>query len=113
MVKRVAFLMVPLILWADIVCKIEEQRIICTYFIDRSDNSHGLTVEFHWYSPKGGDDRVKVFKVPPYHGSVYDYRFLPGRQQGRWKVVAKELETNKSASTTFDINNSDDEFFAD
>ncbi len=112
MVRKV-ILLLPLVLLADIVCNIENERIICTYFIDRSDNAHGLTVEFHWYSPDGKDDRIKSFKVPPFYGSVYDYRFLPGRKIGRWKVEARELETNKSAITYFDINSSDDEFFED
>ena len=113
MVKRVVVWLVPVLLFGDLVCKFEQERIVCTYFIDRSDNANGLTVEFHWYSPDGGDDRVKRFKVPPFYGSVYDYRFLPGRERGRWKVVAKELETNKSAQTYFDINDSDDDFFED
>ena len=113
MVKRVVWLLLPVVLFADVVCKIEQERIICTYFIDRSDNANGLTVEFHWYSPRGRDDRIKIFQVPPYHGSVYDYRFLPGREEGRWRVVAKELETNKSAETYFDINCSDEGFFED
>ena len=112
MVRKVVLLL-PLFLIADIVCQIENQRIICTYFIQRSDNANGLKVQFHWYSPDGKDDRIKVFKVPPFYGSVYDYRFLPGRKNGRWRVEAKELETNKSAVTYFDINSSDEEFFED
>ena len=110
MVKRVLILTFPLLLFADLVCKIEGERIYCTYFINRSDNLDGITVRFHWYSPSGKDDRVKEFAVPPLYGSVYDYRFLPGRESGRWRVVATELETNKSAQATFDLNVSEDFF---
>ncbi len=113
MVKRVVLLFLPLVMFGDLVCKFEQERIVCTYFIDRSDNADGVTVEFHWFSPSGKDDRVRRFKVPPFYGSVYDYRFLPGREQGRWRVVAMEIETNKSAQTFFDINESDEEFFKD
>lgn len=110
MVKRVILLLMPLLLFGDLVCHIENERIYCTYFIDRSDNTNGVTVQFHWYSPSGKDDRIKFFEVPPLYGSVYDYRFLPGRENGRWRVVATELENNKSAQTTFEINQSDDFF---
>ncbi|BCD68915.1 hypothetical protein [Nitratiruptor sp. YY09-18] len=102
---------VLMLLFADVKCQKSEQRITCTYYIDRSDNTNGLRVEFHWISPSGKDDRIKIFRVPPFYGSVYDYRFLPGREPGKWKVVVKELDTNKSAATTFDINCSDDSFF--
>ncbi len=113
MVRKVVIVLLPLLLLADLVCKRESERIICTYFIERSDNANGLMVEFHWYSPKGDDDRIKRFKVPPFYGSVYDYRFVPGREQGRWRVVVRELETNKSAIAYFDLNGSDEEFFTD
>ncbi len=113
MVKKVIFLLIPLILFADLVCSIQDQRIICTYFIDRSDNAHGLDVRFFWHSPDGKDDRIKIFHVPPYHGSVYDYRFLPGRQKGKWVVEVQEIDTNKSTKTSFEINESSEEFFED
>ncbi|SMC08656.1 hypothetical protein [Nitratiruptor tergarcus] len=113
MVRKIVLILFPLLIVADIVCQQENERITCTYFIQRSDNAHGLTVEFHWYSPKGDDDRIKRFKVPPFYGSVYDYRFVPGREEGRWRVVVRELETNKSATTFFDLNGSSEEFFAD
>ncbi len=110
MVKKIVFIIPVLLFSSEVVCRFEEQKIICTYFIDRSDNVNGLKVRFFWRSPNGRDNRIKKFKVPPYHGSVYDYRFLPGRVQGRWKVVVTELESNKSASAYFDINESEDFF---
>ena len=111
MVKVLIFFL-PLLLWADLTCNIEQQKIYCTYFIDRSDNQNGKKVEFHWYSPNAQDDRIKVFEVPPLYGSIYDYRFLPGRVAGKWRVVARELDTNKSAEATFELNESED-FFED
>lgn len=114
MVRKVVVLTLPLFLIAStLTCKKESEKIVCTYFVDRSDNVHGITVQFHWYSPDGKDDRVRLFRMPPYYGSVYDYRFLPGRKRGRWRVEAKEMETNKSATAYFDINGSDEDFFAD
>lgn len=111
MVKKFVILLFPLLMLAKVVCDQQDGRITCVYLIDRSDNAHGLTVQFHWISPNGKDDRIKTFKVPPFYGSVYDYRFLPGRVPGHWKVLVKELETNKTSQTTFDINQTYSVFF--
>jgi hypothetical protein len=97
---------------ATVQCKIENERIYCTYHLDRSDNQNGKSVEFHWISPKSPkDDRIRHFDIPPRYGSVYDYRFLPGRLKGRWRVEVIDLDTNESAETTFDINSTDDSMF--
>ena len=97
---------------ASVQCEIENGRIYCKYFLDRSDNQNGKEVEFHWISPKSPeDDRIRHFRVPPLHGSVYDYRFLPGRMEGRWHVKVKDLETNSTVETFFDINSTDDSLF--
>ena len=110
MVRRIATLLLPAALFAHVACEQRAERIYCTYYIDRSDNTEGVTVEFHWHSPSGRDDRIKYFWVPPMHGSVYDYRFVPGRESGTWRVVVREMETNRSAETTFDLEGSE-EFF--
>jgi len=112
--KRVFFILFLLILDIfanEVKCKIEFERIYCKYFIDRSDNENGKKVIFHWYSPSGNDDRERTFEVPPYYGSVYDYRYLPGRENGKWRVVVKDLDSNESVETTFIIDETNDEFF--
>ncbi len=107
------FLLAPWILdAANVQCDIENERIYCTYYLDRSDNTDGKEVEFHWISPHSpDDDRIRHFRIPPYYGSVYDYRFLPGRARGIWRVEVIDLETNETVATTFDINSSDDSMF--
>jgi len=119
MKPNVPILLVPMTMgllasaWAaDVRCRIENERIYCTYFLDRSDNPDGKRVEFHWYSPHSPeDDRIRHFDIPPLYGSVYDYRFLPGRAKGVWRVVVTDLENNESVETTFDINATDDSMF--
>ena len=97
---------------ATVQCKIENERIYCTYHLDRSDNQNGKSVEFHWISPLSpNDDRIRHFQIPPRHGSVYDYRFLPGRAKGKWRVKVIDLDTNESIQTTFEINSTDDSMF--
>ncbi|RUM43639.1 MAG: hypothetical protein DSY46_07935 [Hydrogenimonas sp.] len=100
------------IIAADIQCRIENERIYCTYHLDRSDNQHGKSVEFHWISPHSPvDDRIRHFRIPPRYGSVYDYRFLPGRAKGVWRVRVTDLETNATVETTFKITTTDNSMF--
>ncbi|WP_457596356.1 hypothetical protein [Hydrogenimonas sp.] len=97
---------------ADVQCRFENEKIVCTYFLDRSDNPAGRSVLFHWVSPRSPeDDRIRHFDIPPRYGSVYDYRFLPGRVRGEWRVVVTDLESNESVETIFDINGSDETLF--
>ena len=97
---------------ANVQCEIENERIYCTYFLDRSDNQSGKEVEFRWISPLSPeDDRIRHFHIPPRYGSVYDYRFLPGRAEGVWHVKVIDLETNETVETAFDINGTDDSMF--
>ncbi|WOE69795.1 hypothetical protein [Hydrogenimonas thermophila] len=97
---------------ATVQCKIENERIYCTYHLDRSDNQNGKSVEFHWISPQSPkDDRIRHFNIPPRYGSVYDYRFLPGRAKGKWHVKVIDLDTNESVETAFIINSTDDSMF--
>lgn len=105
-----------LLVWSafgsSVKCNIENERIYCRYFLDRSDNINGKNVEFHWISPTSPiDDRVRHFQVPARHGSVYDYRFLPGRAEGVWHVKVIDLDTNETVETTFDINATDNSMF--
>ncbi|HIE34677.1 MAG TPA: hypothetical protein EYP79_00570 [Campylobacterales bacterium] len=110
-IVKILFFLSSMLLANEVKCIMEQERVYCTYFIDRSDNENGKVVVFHWQSPLGNDDRVRIFNIPPYHGSVYDYRYLPGREKGEWIVVVKELDSNKSVKTSFVIENNDEEFF--
>jgi len=93
-------------------CEQKDNTITCTYFTDRSDSPKDIKLKFYWISPKSPkDDRVRYILIPPYYGSAYDYRFLPGRVPGKWRVVVTQMDTNKSTETTFDINETEDEFF--
>ena len=97
---------------AKVQCSIENEKIYCIYSLDRSDNQSGKEVEFHWISPHSPtDDRIRHFRIPPLYGSVYDYRFLPGRAKGVWRVIVTDLETNETVETTFDINTTDESMF--
>ena len=114
--KRFIFLIfiLSLLLQANsLKCEKKDNRIVCTYFSDRSDNDSDIVLKFHWISPKSPiDDRVREVNIPPYYGSAYDYRFIPGRVRGHWIVKVTRKDIRESTQTYFDINESDDEFFS-
>jgi len=111
--KAAMLLSSAILLYADAVtCEIQDERIYCTYTLARSDGQHEKQVAFHWISPRSPeDDRIRHFRIPPGYGSVYDYRFVPGRVTGRWRVRVTDLESNATAETFFDLNSSDDSIF--
>ena len=88
----------------EVVCKIENETIHCFYHMDRSDNTKEREIQFFWKSPTGADNRTKGMMVPLYHGMVYDYRFLAGREVGKWSVEVQDMRLNKVFKTTFVIN---------
>jgi len=105
-------LLVPSLHADKVQCEIRSEKIYCTYILDRSDTYKERAVAFHWLSPRSPeDDRIRHFRIPPGYGSVYDYRFLPGRAKGKWRVVVVNTENNQSVETTFDINTTDETIF--
>ena len=114
--KRVVLLASSILLLLNgdsLKCQKRDKSIYCTYFSDRSDNQKSIKLKFHWISPQSPkDDRIRDIEIPPYYGSAYDYRFLPERVQGHWIVKVTRLDSNRSISSSFDINESDDEFFS-
>ena len=113
--KRVAllFLISMAILQGNsLKCEKKNNTITCTYFSDRSDNPNGIKLKFDWISPiSPQDDRIRYIEIPPYYGSAYDYRFLPGRAIGKWRVVVTRTDNNETIQSSFEINATDDEFF--
>ena len=114
--KRVVLVASSLLLFLNansLKCEKKDNRVVCTYFSDRSDNQKEIKLKFHWISPKSPeDDRTREINIPPYYGSAYDYRFIPGRVPGHWIVKVTPEDSNESVSSSFDLNESDDEFFS-
>ncbi len=114
--KRALLLIISLLLFTNadsLKCEKRDNRIVCTYFSDRSDTPKDTTLKFHWISPKSPeDDRTREVIIPPYYGSAYDYRFIPGRVPGRWVVEVTKKDSNITIRSFFDINETEDEFFS-
>ncbi|WP_428024077.1 hypothetical protein [Arcobacter sp.] len=77
----------------------EENSIICKYMTERSIEDKFVTME--WINPEGEISRTRKVLFPSGHGSVYDFRYLSGRELGVWtfRVTDKEQVYN----TTFEI----------
>ena len=77
----------------------DENSIICKYSHERVPEDKNITIQ--WIEPDGTITRERDMKIPAYHGSVYDYRYIKGRTEGKWtfKVIDNQDEYN----TTFII----------
>lgn len=77
----------------------DENSIICKYEHERIEEDKSITVQ--WVDPSGNISRERVLLLPAGHGSIYDFRYIDGREPGTWnfKVIDEEVET----STTFEI----------
>ena len=70
----------------------DENSIICKYTHERAD--FDKEVEFQWIEPDGRVTRKRAMIIPAYHGSIYDYRYIEGRNKGEWtfKVIDNGIE---------------------
>ncbi|PLY06291.1 MAG: hypothetical protein C0625_10020 [Arcobacter sp.] len=77
----------------------DENSIICKYEHERIEEDKNINVQ--WIDPNGEVSRERILLIPAGHGSIYDFRYIEGREKGIWqfKVIDGEVET----SATFEI----------
>lgn len=75
----------------------DENSIICKYTQESSPMEKNITVQ--WIEPDGVATRIRNMTIPPYHLSVYDYRYLNGRTPGEWKF--KVIDNGDEYLTSF------------
>ncbi|GGD36873.1 hypothetical protein GCM10012288_08690 [Malaciobacter pacificus] len=85
---------------ADCLILEDENSIICKFEVTRT--SYDKQIKIEWISPSGELSRERDMIIPAGHGSIYDYRYINGRELGFWtfKVV---LEDGKNYSTQFEL----------
>ena len=83
----------------DCIILEDENSIICKYIINREDMDK--TVLFKWFDPNGNISRERELQIPAGHGSVYDFRYIQGREVGTWTLEV--IDNNNSLKTTFTI----------
>ncbi len=77
----------------------EENSIICKYMTERSIEDKFVTME--WINPEGEVSRTRKVLFPSGHGSVYDFRYLSGREIGTWNF--RVIDKDKIFTTTFEV----------
>ena len=77
----------------------DENSIICKYTHQRIDKDHSIM--FQWIDPNGNISRTREMTIPAMHGSIYDYRYIKGREKGNWTF--KVIDDSKEFTTTFTL----------
>ncbi|NQY94081.1 MAG: hypothetical protein HRT43_07945 [Campylobacteraceae bacterium] len=77
----------------------DENSIICKYILVREGTDKSIT--FEWIDPQGNVSRTKDVMVLSNHGSVYDFRYINGREKGIWTF--KVIDNNEIYKTQFEI----------
>lgn len=77
----------------------DENSIICKFEITRNTEDKSIIVQ--WIAPNGEISRSRDMIILAGHGSIYDYRYIQGRELGLWtfKVIYEE----KEYSTQFEL----------
>lgn len=70
----------------------DEKSIICKFEVIRDVKDQEIII--HWISPIGEISRTREMIIPAGDVSAYDYRYLDGREEGKWnfRVIYKGNE---------------------
>ena len=70
----------------------DENSIICKFEIIREDKEQQIII--NWISPTGEISRTREMMIPAGDSSAYDYRYIDGRENGKWnfKIIYQGKE---------------------
>ena len=70
----------------------DENSIICKFEIIRDDKEQQIII--NWISPTGEISRTREMMIPAGDSSAYDYRYIDGRENGKWnfKIIYQGKE---------------------
>ena len=70
----------------------DENSIICKFEIIRAEIEQQIII--HWISPTGEISRTREMIIPAGDSSAYDYRYIDGRENGKWdfKIIYNQKE---------------------
>ncbi|NQY21288.1 MAG: hypothetical protein HRT40_08250 [Campylobacteraceae bacterium] len=77
----------------------KENSIICKYM--RSSKDIDREVRIEWVNPKDIISRVRNVIIPAGHGSIYDFRYIDGREKGIW--IFRVIDNKTTTLSTFEI----------
>ncbi len=85
--------------YADCLILKDEDSIICKYSINRLE--YKKEIEIQWINPDKKLSRNRIITIPQGHGSIYDFRYITGRQKGIWTF--KVIDEKKEYTTSFTL----------
>ena len=85
---------------ADCLVLEDEKSVICKFEVMR-DETKEQQITINWISPTGEISRTREMVIPAGDTSAYDYRYLDGRENGKWDF--KIIYSGKEYSTKFEI----------
>ncbi len=77
----------------------DEKSIICKFEVIRDTKDQQIVI--HWISPTGEISRTREMIIPAGDVSAYDYRYLDGREGGKWNF--KILYNQDEYSSSFEL----------
>ena len=77
----------------------DENSIICKFEVIRDTKEQQLVI--HWISPTGEISRTREMLIPAGDVSAYDYRYLDGREGGKWNF--KIIYNGNEYSSSFEL----------
>lgn len=77
----------------------DENSIICKFEVIRDIKDQNIII--HWISPTGEISRTREMLIPAGDVSAYDYRYLDGREGGKWNF--KVVYNNNEYTSQFEL----------
>jgi hypothetical protein len=77
----------------------DENSIICKFDVIR--DTQNQTIIINWISPTGEISRTREMIIPPGDSSAYDYRYIDGREEGKWDF--KVIYNGKEYTSQFEL----------
>jgi hypothetical protein len=77
----------------------DENSIICKFEVIRDIKDQDIII--HWISPTGEISRTREMVIPAGDVSAYDYRYLDGREGGKWNF--RVIYNNNEYTSSFEL----------
>ena len=78
----------------------DENSIICKFEVIK-DSQNEQNIVINWVNPNGEISRTREMLIPAGDSSAYDFRYLDGRESGKWDF--KIIYNEKEYSTSFEL----------
>ena len=103
MKKLVIFLSFATLLFAEgsVEQKTYNPNVDCLILEVELNNENNQTLIINWIDPNGTVSRTREMIIPAGDTSAYDFRYLDGREKGKWDF--KIIYNNQEYTTKFEL----------